>query len=153
MGRNKSQDILDSKYFSSESAVFSMIEICILKDNSSFLYYVLRVLRNECSALPISPSAKTFSLSRLSEKLFLKCSKIPSFYSLDTSRQSRPGEIHGKDYFFDSREQMETDIAAGKFIEHGEYRGNLYGTSVDGIRDFVQAGYQPIISPHYQVPN
>lgn len=46
---------------------------------------------------------------------------------------------------------MEADIAAGKFIEHGEYRGNLYGTSVDGIRDFVQAGYQPIISPHYQV--
>ena len=69
----------------------------------------------------------------------------------DTSRQSRPGEIHGKDYFFDSREQMEADIAAGKFIEHGEYRGNLYGTSVDGIRDFSQAGYQPVISPHYQV--
>ena len=150
MGRNQSQDILDSKYFSSESTVFSIIEICILKDNSCLFHYVLC---NESSALPISPSAKTFSLSRLSEKLFLKCSKIPSFYSLDTSRQSRPGEIHGKDYFFDSREQMETDIAAGKFIEHGEYRGNLYGTSVDGIRDFVQAGYQPIISPHYQVPN
>jgi hypothetical protein len=46
---------------------------------------------------------------------------------------------------------MEADIAAGKFIEHGEYRGNLYGTSVDGIRDFVHAGYQPLISPHYQV--
>ena len=69
---------------------------------------------------------------------------------VDTSRQSRPGEIHGKDYFFDTRDQMEADIAAGKYIEHGEYRGNLYGTSVDGIRDFVQAGYQPIISPHYQ---
>ena len=69
----------------------------------------------------------------------------------DTSRPSRPGEIHSKDYFFDSREQMEVDIAAGKFIEHGEYRGNLYGTSVDGIRDFVLAGFQPVISPHYQV--
>ena len=46
---------------------------------------------------------------------------------------------------------MEVDIAAGKFIEHGEYRGNVYGTSVDGIRDFVLAGYQPVISPHYQV--
>ncbi len=47
--------------------------------------------------------------------------------------------------------QMQMDIEAGKFIEHGEYRGNLYGTSVDGIRDFIQAGYQPIVSPHYQV--
>ena len=46
---------------------------------------------------------------------------------------------------------MEVDIAGGKFIEHGEYRGNLYGTSVDGIREFVHAGYQPVISPHYQV--
>ena len=46
---------------------------------------------------------------------------------------------------------MQIDIEAGKFIEHGEYRGNLYGTSVDGIRDFIQSGFQPIVSPHYQV--
>ena len=69
----------------------------------------------------------------------------------DTSRPSRPGEIHGKDYYFDNREQMQLDIEAGKFIEHGEYRGNLYGTSTDGIRDLIQAGYQPAIGPHYQV--
>ena len=73
------------------------------------------------------------------------------FISPDTSRPSRPGEIHGKDYFFESREQMQIDIEAGKFIEHGEFRGNLYGTSVDGIRDFIHAGYQPVVSPHYQV--
>ena len=69
----------------------------------------------------------------------------------DTSRPSRPGEIHGKDYFFDNREQMQLDIEAGKFIEHGEFRGNLYGTSTDGIRDLITAGYQPVVAPHYQV--
>ena len=69
----------------------------------------------------------------------------------DTSRPSRPGEIHGKDYFFDNREQMQLDIEAGKFIEHGEFRGNLYGTSTDGIRDLITAGYQTVIAPHYQV--
>lgn len=85
-------------------------------------------------------------------KIFLCCENLQFSLQLsDTSRPSRPGEIHSKDYFFDSREQMEVDIAAGKFIEHGEYRGNLYGTSVDGIRDFVLAGFQPVISPHYQV--
>merc|ERR1719412_1857185 len=67
-----------------------------------------------------------------------------------TSRPSRPGEIHGKDYFFDNREQMQLDIEAGKFIEHGEFRGNLYGTSTDGIRDLITAGYQTVIAPHYQ---
>ena len=69
----------------------------------------------------------------------------------DTSRPSRPGEIHGKDYFFDTREQMQIDVEAGKFIEHGEYRGNLYGTSTDGVRDLIASGLQPIVSPHYQV--
>ena len=68
----------------------------------------------------------------------------------DTSRPSRPGEIHGKDYFFDTREQMQIDVEAGKFIEHGEYRGNLYGTSTDGVRDLIASGLQPIVSPHYQ---
>ena len=46
---------------------------------------------------------------------------------------------------------MQYEINQGKFIEHGEYKGNLYGTSVDGIRELVQAGYQPILGPHYQV--
>ena len=46
---------------------------------------------------------------------------------------------------------MQLDIEAGKFIEHGEFRGNLYGTSTDGIRDLITAGYQPAIAPHYQV--
>eukprot|EP00096_Caligus_rogercresseyi_P006292 TRINITY_DN22630_c0_g1_i1.p1 TRINITY_DN22630_c0_g1~~TRINITY_DN22630_c0_g1_i1.p1 ORF type:complete len:158 (-),score=12.15 TRINITY_DN22630_c0_g1_i1:388-861(-) len=45
---------------------------------------------------------------------------------------------------------MQVDINLGKFIEHGEYRGNLYGTSTDGIRDLIYSGIQPIICPHYQ---
>ena len=48
---------------------------------------------------------------------------------------------------------MQLDIEAGKFIEHGEFRGNLYGTSTDGIRDLITAGYQTVIAPHYQVIN
>ena len=70
---------------------------------------------------------------------------------LDTSRQPRPGEVHGKDYYFDTREKMQMDIDAGKYIEHGEFKGNLYGTSVDGVRELIEAGLQPILSPHYQV--
>ena len=46
---------------------------------------------------------------------------------------------------------MQLDIEAGKFIEHGEFRGNLYGTSTDGIRDLITAGLQTVIAPHYQV--
>jgi len=67
-----------------------------------------------------------------------------------TSRPKKPTETDGVDYFFSPREQMQLDIETGKFLEHGEFRGNLYGTSVDGIRDLIGAGYQPILSPHYQ---
>lgn len=69
----------------------------------------------------------------------------------DTSRPRKPSEAHGKDYYFVSRDIMQHDINHGKFIEHGEYKGNLYGTSVDGIRDLIHAGYQPTLAPHYQV--
>lgn len=46
----------------------------------------------------------------------------------------RTGEVPGREYLFVSREKMEADIAASKFIEHGEFRGHLYGTSADSVK-------------------
>eukprot|EP00887_Chlorella_sp_A99_P001607 scaffold8.g1607.t1 len=44
-----------------------------------------------------------------------------------TSRPMRPGEVHGIDYFFVSRQQFEDWVAAGELLEHavvyGEYKG------------------------------
>lgn len=44
-----------------------------------------------------------------------------------TSRDMRPGEVHGKDYFFVSKQQFEDWIAGGELLEHavvyGEYKG------------------------------
>lgn len=45
---------------------------------------------------------------------------------------------------------MEADIQAGKFIEHGEYKGHLYGTSAESVRSIVNAGCVCLLSPHYQ---
>ncbi|KAK2586426.1 hypothetical protein KPH14_010707 [Odynerus spinipes] len=67
-----------------------------------------------------------------------------------TSRPPRPGEIDGKEYHFVSREKMEEDIDAGKFIEFGEYKGNLYGTSAESVSSLVNAGYVCLLNPHYQ---
>ncbi|XP_017907069.1 PREDICTED: guanylate kinase isoform X4 [Capra hircus] len=38
------------------------------------------------------------------------------------------------DYYFVTREVMQRDIAAGDFIEHAEFSGNLYGTSKAAVR-------------------
>ncbi|CAG7826185.1 unnamed protein product [Allacma fusca] len=67
-----------------------------------------------------------------------------------TSRAQRPGEVHGKEYFFVSRDKMEEDIAAGKFLEFGEYKGNLYGTASENVRSIVNAGLHCVLNPHSQ---
>ncbi|XP_012223491.1 MAGUK p55 subfamily member 7 isoform X7 [Linepithema humile] len=67
-----------------------------------------------------------------------------------TSRQAQSGEINGKEYHFVTREKMEEDISSGKFIEYGEYKGNLYGTSSESVSSLVNAGYVCLLNPHYQ---
>ncbi|XP_017887928.1 MAGUK p55 subfamily member 7 isoform X4 [Ceratina calcarata] len=67
-----------------------------------------------------------------------------------TSRPPRPGEVNGKEYHFVSREKMEEEIDAGKFIEYGEYKGNLYGTSSESVSSLINAGYVCLLNPHYQ---
>lgn len=57
-----------------------------------------------------------------------------------TTRSPRIHERNGREYHFVSRSGFETDLAAGKFIESGEYEKNLYGTSTDSVRHVVNSG-------------
>jgi guanylate kinase len=45
-----------------------------------------------------------------------------------TTRPPRSGEQDGRDYHFLSRNEFERRVAAGEFVEHAAYGGNLYGT-------------------------
>lgn len=46
-----------------------------------------------------------------------------------TSRQMRPGEQDGKDYYFLSADAFRSKVAAGEFLEYEEvYAGQFYGT-------------------------
>jgi len=56
-----------------------------------------------------------------------------------TTRAPRPNEIHGRDYFFVSREQFEQRIAQGDFLEWAQVYDNLYGTSLQRIRNILAA--------------
>lgn len=58
--------------------------------------------------------------------------------------------MNGKEYHFISREKMEEEIEGGKFIEYGEYKGNLYGTSTESVSSLINAGYVCLLNPHYQ---
>lgn len=46
---------------------------------------------------------------------------------------------------------MEEEINDGKFIEFGEYKGNLYGTSAETVKSLVNSGFFCVLTPHYQV--
>uniref|UniRef100_A0A1A9Z0N7 MAGUK p55 subfamily member 7 n=1 Tax=Glossina pallidipes TaxID=7398 RepID=A0A1A9Z0N7_GLOPL len=67
-----------------------------------------------------------------------------------TTRPMRTGEVAGREYIFVTREKMEADIEAGKFVEHGEYKGHLYGTSGESVKSIINAGCVCLLSPHYQ---
>ncbi|XP_056665673.1 protein PALS2-like isoform X2 [Monodelphis domestica] len=56
-----------------------------------------------------------------------------------TSRKPRKGEDE-QVYRFVSRPEMEADIRAGRYLEYGEYQGNLYGTKTESIFEVTQAG-------------
>lgn len=46
-----------------------------------------------------------------------------------TTRKPRPGEVHGREYYFLSEEEFRKNIDDGAFLEHEEvYSGILYGT-------------------------
>lgn len=46
---------------------------------------------------------------------------------------------------------MEKDIKKGRYLEHGEYDGNLYGTKIDSIHEVVSMGRTCILDVNPQV--
>lgn len=67
-----------------------------------------------------------------------------------TSRKPREDEKDGQAYKFVSRSEMETDIKNGRYLEHGEYEGNLYGTKIDSIHEVIHTGRTCILDVNPQ---
>ncbi|KIH88747.1 guanylate kinase [Sporothrix brasiliensis 5110] len=57
-----------------------------------------------------------------------------------TTREPRPGEVHGASYYYISRDEFARLIGAEAFIEHAEFNGNLYGTSKQTVEDQAAKG-------------
>ena len=62
-------------------------------------------------------------------------------YSISmTTRQMRPGEVDGKDYYFVSKEEFEKEIADGGMLEYAQYVDNYYGTPLKYVNEMLDAG-------------
>ena len=62
-----------------------------------------------------------------------------------TTRQPRPGEENGKQYFFLSREEFETKIQTGQMLEYAEYVGNYYGTPREPVERWMDQGRDVVL--------
>lgn len=73
--------------------------------------------------------------------------KDPSltFVVTAASRSPRPGEVHGVDYFFFSREVFESKIAAGEFLEHAVVYGELKGILKAEVQKALDSGTDVVL--------
>lgn len=62
-----------------------------------------------------------------------------------TTRNPRPGEEEGINYFFLTREQFEEDVKNGEFLEWAEFNGNCYGTKEPYVRRTLAKGKHLIL--------
>ncbi|KAM9784692.1 MAGUK p55 subfamily member 3 isoform 3-T4 [Syngnathus typhle] len=65
----------------------------------------------------------------------------PHRYAVAVPHTTRPKKAHekeGVEYHFVTKQQFDADVLHNKFIEHGEYKENQYGTSIEAVRS-VQA--------------
>ncbi len=62
-----------------------------------------------------------------------------------TTRAARPGEVHGRDYFFVETDEFRRMVDAGEFAEWAEVHGNLYGTAIKTLEECRLAGVDVIL--------
>jgi guanylate kinase len=78
--------------------------------------------------------------------------RLPEFHFAvtATTRERRPGEMHGVHYFFMSVEDFQTDLEAGEFVESAEVYGNYYGVPRRGIQGGLDSGRHVIVKVDVQ---
>ena len=67
-----------------------------------------------------------------------------------TTRNPRPGEVDGREYFFKTKEEFEEMIERNEFVEHACYVGNYYGTPKKYVQEQLAAGKDVILEIEIQ---
>ncbi len=62
-----------------------------------------------------------------------------------TTREPRPGERDGVDYYFMKKDDFERGIRGGYFLEWAEVYGNYYGTPREQVDKNIKEGYDSLL--------
>lgn len=105
------------------------IKFCEMKD---------QICKNNKKIIVISGSSGV-GKGTIIKSLLESCDDIKLSISC-TTRNPRQGEVHGKNYYFISREEFETAVKNEEFIEWAEFSGNLYGTRKSFVLNSLKNG-------------
>src|ERR1700735_4763932 len=62
-----------------------------------------------------------------------------------TTRPPRPGEAHGREYYFVSERDFDAMATGGKLLEWAQFAGNKYGTPRAPVEERLQAGIATLL--------
>ncbi|AYN24645.1 guanylate kinase [Buchnera aphidicola] len=84
--------------------------------------------------------------------------KTKSLYNIQvsishTTRVMRPGESHGKHYYFISKKEFRIMIKQQSFLEHAKVFNNYYGTSRQSIEKMLFSGIDVFLDIDWQGAN
>lgn len=68
---------------------------------------------------------------------------VPSISA--TTRSPRPGEVHGKDYFFLSEDEFNSGLQQNLFLEHALVHGHYYGTPKGPVEEHLGLGVDVLL--------
>ncbi|WP_264213578.1 guanylate kinase [Leisingera thetidis] len=67
-----------------------------------------------------------------------------------TTRAPRPGEEHGREYYFMSEDEFRQKVAEGGMLEHAHVFGNFYGSPAGPVKDTIEAGQDVLFDVDWQ---
>ncbi|MCH9646340.1 MAG: guanylate kinase [Proteobacteria bacterium] len=92
-----------------------------------------------------SGCGKTSLVKALIEKTENLCVSISH-----TTRNARPGEVHGKNYFFISQQEFDQINKDNGFIESAQVFDNYYGSAKQTVKDLLATGTDVILEIDWQ---
>ena len=67
-----------------------------------------------------------------------------------TTREPRPGEVDGLNYFFRSPAEFRRMVAGGELLEHAQFGANSYGTPRRFVEEMLDAGHDVVLEIEIQ---
>lgn len=62
-----------------------------------------------------------------------------------TTRDPRPGEVHGKDYYFVTLDTFHKEQSDGQILQSVSFNGQMYGTVAGELTRVLDSGKKPVV--------